>query len=53
MLAAELYADSFFESSSKARFLTLVMVLDPLNPNRSVPESISNVVKQFHEQRRS
>jgi hypothetical protein len=44
-LGFEIYSSSFFESSRKARFLTLVMVLEALTPDTNVSESVRDAVK--------
>lgn len=49
-LAYNLYSSSFFQFDESARFLTLVTVLEALNPNRSVPEQIKETVEGFKSQ---
>jgi hypothetical protein len=49
-LAINLYSSSFFEANDNARFLTLMTVLEALNPNRSAPEFIQSIVDKFKTQ---
>jgi len=48
--AVNVYSSSFFQFDNTARFLTLVIVLETLNPNRDVPEHVKGTVEALVDQ---
>lgn len=49
-LALNLYSSSFFQFDDNARFITLVNVLEALNPNRPATEDVKTIVDGFIDQ---
>ena len=49
-LAYDLFSASFFESSEKAKFLTLVMTLEALAPDTATPDYIREHVDDLRDQ---
>jgi hypothetical protein len=48
--ALNVYMSSFFQFDANARFLTLVIVLEILNPNKPAPKHVRDTVKQLRSQ---
>jgi|SRR5215212_224159 len=49
-LALNTYSSSFFQFDDNTRFLTLVIVLEILNPNRPVPQHVKDTINKLLDQ---